>query len=55
MKIVQIKNSKYKNKEYFKYLVFLPSKIMKSFKWKKGDELETEIKEDKLIISKKKK
>ena len=41
--------------EYEKFWVVIPSKILEILKWKKGQELDTEIKDNKLIIRIKKK
>lgn len=40
--------------EYLKSWVVIPNKLLENLKWKSGQELEGEIKEDKLIIRKKK-
>ena len=41
---------KYKDKEYHKYWVVIPNKLVEKLGWKKGEELEAETKGDKLII-----
>ncbi|MFH1591987.1 MAG: AbrB/MazE/SpoVT family DNA-binding domain-containing protein [Candidatus Woesearchaeota archaeon] len=42
----------YKGNKYEKYWVVLPSKLVEKLKWKSGEELEAEIKDNKLIIEK---
>lgn len=42
----------YKGNKYEKYWVVLPSKLVEKLKWKSGEELEVEIKDNKLIIEK---
>lgn len=39
-------------KRYHKYVIVLPSKIIKKLGWKTGQELKTEVKGNKLIIEK---
>jgi len=46
------KSREYKGKEYHKYWIVLPNKIIEKLKWKQGDELEAETKDDKLVIEK---
>jgi len=57
MKIYAHPSRKYKDKDgdekqYYKYTIVLSDKLMKKLKWKGGDELEAEIKGDKLILEK---
>ena len=40
----------YKDQQYEKFWVVIPSKIVKELKWKSGEELEAEVKGDKLVI-----
>ena len=40
------------DKEYSKYVLVIPPSIIEKIKWKGGDELSIEIKEEKLIINK---
>ncbi len=40
------------DKEYAKYVIVVPPKLIEQLKWKGGDELEAEIKDKKLIIEK---
>jgi hypothetical protein len=53
MKLLRMKGSKYKEKIYFKHFIYLPSKFLKILKWKKGEELDVKMENDKIIISKK--
>lgn len=52
MKLIKQWSRDYGETEYHKYLIVLPSKIIKQLGWKGGETLETEIKGDKLIIEK---
>ena len=54
MKLQSQISRKVGDKEYEKSWIVIPQKILKLLEWKSGQELETEIKGDKLIISKKK-
>ena len=40
------------DKEYAKYVIVVPPKLIDKLKWKGGDELEAVVKGDKLIIEK---
>jgi len=40
------------DKEYAKWVIVVPPKIIEKLGWKSGEELEAEIKKDKLIIEK---
>lgn len=42
----------YEGKEYTKYWVVVPSKLIDKLGWKSGEELEAEVKKKKLIIEK---
>ncbi len=42
----------YKEQQYEKFWVVIPTKLVKALGWKSGQELEAEIKGDKLIIEK---
>lgn len=44
---------RYNNKDYFKFMVNLPPEIVEQAKLKEGDELETEVEKDKIILKKK--
>jgi len=43
---------KYKNKSYKKFWIIIPKKILEKLCWKSGQELESNIKNNKLIIEK---
>jgi len=43
---------KYGDTEYLKFWVVIPNKLLEKLKWKTGQELEGEIREDRLIIKK---
>ena len=55
MKVQSQVSRKYGDTEYFKSWVVIPNKLLELLKWKTGQELEGEVKEDKLILKKKKK
>ena len=40
------------DKEYAKYVIVVPPKLVEELGWKAGEELEAEVKKDKLIIEK---
>ena len=42
----------YKGKEYKKFWIVIPSKLIEKLGWKTGQELEGEVKGDKLVIEK---
>jgi bifunctional DNA-binding transcriptional regulator/antitoxin component of YhaV-PrlF toxin-antitoxin module len=50
MKLQKQLSRKVKNKEYVKWVIVLPSKLVKKLKWKEGQEIEVEIKKKKLIL-----
>ena len=52
MRLLAQKHSEYKGKEYRKFWVIIPQKIIEKLGWKEGQDLEAEIKRDKLIIEK---
>ena len=52
MKLIKQKGRDYGDKEYFKYLLVVPNKLIKILGWKGGEELEADVKADKLIIKK---
>ena len=43
------------NKEYAKYVIVIKPKIIEKLGWKDGEELDAEIKGDKLVIEKEEK
>jgi len=52
MKLSSTKTREYKGKSYQKYFIIIPNKIIKKLKWKTGQELDADIKDNKLIIEK---
>jgi bifunctional DNA-binding transcriptional regulator/antitoxin component of YhaV-PrlF toxin-antitoxin module len=54
MKLQSQVSRKVGDTEYEKSWVVIPQKILEELKWKSGQELDGEIKEDRLIIKKKK-
>jgi len=52
MRLLSTKSREYKGKEYRKYLVILPSKLVKALGWTEGDELEASEKNGKLVVGK---
>ena len=52
MRLLSQKHAEYKGKEYEKFWVVIPSKIIKKLGWKKGQELKAEDKGGKLVIEK---
>lgn len=43
---------KYKDKEYSKYVIVIPPKIIEKLDWKEGDKLDCIVSGEKLIIKK---
>ena len=54
MKLLSQTSREYQGKKYKKFWVVISTKIIEKLGWKKGEELDTNINEDKLIIEKKK-
>lgn len=52
MRLLSQISREYKGKEYKKFWVVLPSKLIEKLKWKTGEDLEAEVKGDKLVIEK---
>ena len=52
MRLLSQKHSEYKDKQYHKFWVVIPNKIIEKLGWKEGQDLEAEVKGDKLIIEK---
>ncbi|MBU1199876.1 MAG: AbrB/MazE/SpoVT family DNA-binding domain-containing protein [Nanoarchaeota archaeon] len=52
MKLQSHTSREYKGTKYQKFWIVIPNKIIEKLKWKTGEKLETEIKDDKLIIEK---
>lgn len=51
MKIQKHISDKRGNKVYYKYVIVLPSKIIKKLGFKAGNELKTDVKDGKLVVS----
>lgn len=52
MRLLSTKSREYKGKEYRKYLVILPNKLITALGWKEGDDLKAEEKGGKLVVGK---
>ena len=52
MKIERVKSRKYKNKQYYKYRVVIPEKIIEKAGFKEGDELQAEAKKGEIKLRK---
>lgn len=52
MRLIKQHGRKYGDKDYFKYILVVPNKLIEKLKWKGGEDLEAEIKDNKLIIEK---
>ena len=52
MKLLKQKSRDYEGKAYYKYWVIIPNKLVAALGWKKGEELDVEIKDKKLVIEK---
>ena len=50
MKLISHPSRKYKDKEYQKFWIIVPNRMVEKLGWKKGEKLEAEIKGDKLVI-----
>ena len=50
MRLLSQVSREYKGTKYEKFWVVLPSKVVKKLGWKSGQDLEVEVKGDKLII-----
>ena len=53
MKIEKVKSREYKNKEYFKYRLVIPKKVIKKAGFKAGTELKPEAKKGEIKLRKK--
>ena len=54
VKLIKQHGRTYKGKEYYKYLIVIPNKLIKKLGWKVGEELQAKSKEERLIIEKEK-
>ena len=52
MKLQKQLSRKYGDKEYAKYVIVIKQKHIEKLGWKEGEELEAEVKGEKLIIEK---
>lgn len=53
MRLISQKHSEYKGKKYHKFWVVIPNKVIEKLRWKTGEELKADTKENKIIIEKK--
>ena len=52
MRLLSQTSREYKGKEYKKFWIVIPNKLIEKLGWRIGDELEGEVKGDKLVIEK---
>jgi len=52
MKILKEKSRSYNGKDYYKYKINIPEKVMSASRLKGGDELEVEVENEKIILKK---
>ena len=52
MRLIQQEHAGYKGKKYYKSWVVIPQKLIEKLGWKKGEDLEAEVKGNKLVIEK---
>lgn len=52
MRLQKQLSRKFGEKEYVKWVIVLKEKYVKKLGWKEGEDLEAEVKKDKLIIEK---
>ena len=52
MKLIKQHGRKYGDKDYYKFLTVIPNKVIGKLGWKGGEELNVEVKGEKLIIKK---
>ena len=52
MRLQKQLSRKYEGKEYAKYVIVVKPELIEKLGWKEGQELEAEVKGDKLIIEK---
>ena len=52
MRLLSTKSREYKGKEYRKYFIILPSKLLEKLGWKTGQELKAEEKKGRLVVKK---
>jgi len=51
MKIQKHKTREVKGKEYYKYIVVIPNDQVEGLGWKEGENLNSEIRKDSLVLS----
>lgn len=51
MRLLSQKSREYKGKHYFKSWIVVPNILLEKLGWKAGDELEAEVKNRNLVIS----
>ena len=52
MKLMRQKSREYNGKEYYKYSVIIPSRIVEKLGWKTGQKLKAEAERGKLVVGK---
>ena len=52
MRLLSQTSREYKEKEYKKFWIIIPNKLIEKLGWKTGEDLEAETKGDKLVIEK---
>lgn len=52
MRLLSQKSREYEGKEYKKFWIIVPNKLVDKLSWKSGEELEAEVKGGKLVIKK---
>ena len=50
MRLIKQKTRDYGDKEYFKFFLVVPNKLVQELGWKGGEDLEAEVKGSKLVI-----
>jgi len=50
MRLLNQISRKYKGKEYKKFWIVIPNKLIEKLKWKTGEELKAEVKDKKLVV-----
>jgi antitoxin component of MazEF toxin-antitoxin module len=54
MKLLRQVSRKYGDTKYHKHWVIIPNDLIEKLGWDEGDELEADVKNDKLVMTKKK-
>jgi bifunctional DNA-binding transcriptional regulator/antitoxin component of YhaV-PrlF toxin-antitoxin module len=52
MKLQKQHSYEYEGKEHYKYVITIPKKAIEKVKWKAGDELEAQVRENYLVVKK---